>query len=60
MRGHLFSGRYKALLVDGSDTFYLRVVCNYVHLNPSRAGLIPEGEALAGYEWSSSIRIRNT
>jgi len=53
MRGHLFSGRYKALVVDGSDNFYLRVVCNYVHLNPSRAGLIPEGEALAGYDWSS-------
>ena len=26
MRGHVFAGRYKSLLVDGSDDFYLRVV----------------------------------
>jgi len=25
--GHLFSGGYKSLLVDGSDDFYLRSVC---------------------------------
>jgi len=25
--GHLFSGRYKALLVDGSGNGYLRTVC---------------------------------
>lgn len=53
MRGHLFAGRYKSLLVDGSDDLYLRVVCDYVHLNPVRAGLIaPEGE-LADHVWSS-------
>src|SRR6266480_2404283 len=38
--GHLFSGRYKALIVDGSGSGYLRTVCDYVHLNPVRAGLI--------------------
>jgi putative transposase len=53
MVGHLFAGRYKALLVDHSETFYLRVVCNYVHLNPARAGLIPAGRELSDYEWSS-------
>ena len=37
--GHLFSGRYKALVVDGGSPGYLRTVCDYVHLNPSRAGL---------------------
>ena len=26
--GHLFSGRYKALLVDGSGTGYLKTACN--------------------------------
>src|SRR5439155_3122841 len=31
--GHLFSGRYKSLLVDGSGTGYLKSVCDYVHLN---------------------------
>ena len=34
--GHVFSGRYKALLVDGSGG-YLKTVCDYVHLNPVRA-----------------------
>ena len=36
--GHLFSGRYKALVVDGSGTGCLQSVCNYVHLKPSAAG----------------------
>ena len=27
--GHLFSGRYKALVVDGSGTGYLKTVCDY-------------------------------
>ena len=31
MFGHLFSGRYKSLIVDGSGTGYLRTVCEYVH-----------------------------
>src|SRR5688572_30567837 len=29
--GHLFSGRYKSLLVDGSGNGYLKTVCDYVH-----------------------------
>jgi REP element-mobilizing transposase RayT len=53
MRGHLFAGRYKSLLVDGSDDMYLRVVCEYVHLNPVRAGLVTEEGELAEYAWSS-------
>ncbi len=40
--GHLFSGRYKALVVDGSGNGYLKTVCDYVHLNPVRAKLIAE------------------
>ena len=38
--GHLFAGRYKALVVDGSGNGYLRTVGDYVHLNPVRARLI--------------------
>jgi len=38
--GHLFSGRYKSLIVDGSGNGYLRTVCDYVHLNPARANLL--------------------
>lgn len=51
--GHLFSGRYKALPVDGSTTGYLKTVCDYVHLNPVRAGLLTQGQLLAVYPWSS-------
>jgi REP element-mobilizing transposase RayT len=36
--GHLFAGRYKALVVERSGNGYLRTVCDYVHLNPVRAG----------------------
>lgn len=53
LHGHLFAGRYKSLLVDGSDDFYLRVVCDYVHLNPLRAGILGPGQGLADYAWSS-------
>jgi len=51
--GHLFSGRYKALIVDGSGTGYLRTVCDYVHLNPARANLLKPGIALREYPWST-------
>jgi putative transposase len=51
--GHLFSGRYKSLVVDGSGDGYLKIVCDYVHLNPVRAKLIAPGEPLEKYRWSS-------
>ncbi len=51
--GHLFSGRYKALIVDGSGNGYLRTVCDYVHLNPVRAGLLAPEQPLRAYRWSS-------
>ncbi|MBI3849864.1 MAG: transposase [Verrucomicrobia bacterium] len=51
--GHLFSGRYKALIVDGSGNGYLRTVCDYVHLNPVRAKLIKPEQSLRAYPWSS-------
>jgi REP element-mobilizing transposase RayT len=51
--GHLFAGRYKALIVDGSGTGYLRTVCDYVHLNPVRAKLLKPEVALESFLWSS-------
>jgi putative transposase len=51
--GHVFSGRYKALLVDGSGNGYLKTVCDYVHLNPVRAKLLKAEDRLSGYPWSS-------
>ena len=51
--GHLFAGRYKALIVDGSGSGYLKTVCDYVHLNPVRAKLIQAGEPLKKFRWTS-------
>jgi len=51
--GHLFSGRYKSLIVDGSGTDYLRTVSEYVHFNPARANLLKPEEPLRNYIWSS-------
>ena len=53
--GHVFSGRYKALLVEGSGHGYLKTVCDYVHLNPVRAGLLKPAERLLAYPWSSLV-----
>src|SRR5438876_7051716 len=51
--GHLFSGRYKSLVVEGSGNGYLRTVCDYVHLNPVRAGLLKADVPLESFRWSS-------
>lgn len=51
--GHLFGGRYKGQLIDERAPFYLVQACNYVHLNPARAGLVSEDEPLERYSWSS-------
>ena len=53
--GHLFSGRYKSLIVDGSGRGYLRTVCDYVHLNPARARLLRKEEKLSDYRWRTEI-----
>lgn len=46
--GHLFQGRFKAILVDRDA--YLLEVCRYVELNPLRARMVRKPEA---WEWSS-------
>lgn len=46
--GHLFQGRYKAVLVD-ADSYLLELV-RYVHLNPVRANMVASPE---DYPWSS-------
>ena len=48
--GHLFQGRYKALLVEEGEP--LAQVCQYIHLNPVRAGLI-KVDQLRTYRHSS-------
>ncbi|HEX4121203.1 MAG TPA: transposase [Verrucomicrobiae bacterium] len=54
--GHLFQGRYKAIIIDGEAAGYFDVVGTYIHLNPVRAGLIRAGEQpLRQYRWSSYL-----
>lgn len=49
-RGHLFQGRYKALLVEPGNP--LVQVCHYIHLNPVRAG-VTSVECLGDYRHGS-------
>jgi putative transposase len=51
--GHLFQGRYKAQHIDERAPEYLQRACDYVHLNPARAGLVSGPEKLESYPWSS-------
>ena len=44
--GYVLSGRYKAQLVAGSGSGYLRTAGDYVPLNPVRAGLLKVEERL--------------
>ncbi|MBW2037988.1 MAG: transposase [Deltaproteobacteria bacterium] len=48
--GHLFQGRYKAILVEKES--YLLELCRYVVLNPVRAGLV---EHVDQWKWSSYL-----
>lgn len=46
--GHLFQGRYKAILCDKDE--YLLSLLKYIHLNPLRAKIV---KGLREYRWSS-------
>jgi REP element-mobilizing transposase RayT len=46
--GHLFQGRYKAILCD-KDAYLLSLI-KYIHLNPVRIGVVKE---VGKYPWSS-------
>jgi putative transposase len=55
-RGHVFQGRYKSVPIKGDDgdPYYFRIVADYIHLNPARAGLAGGSHGkLSSYRWSS-------
>ena len=56
-RGHVFQGRYKAVVVNGEERegCYFRIVADYIHLNPVRSGLVggETGQRLRTWRWSS-------
>jgi REP element-mobilizing transposase RayT len=49
-RGHLFQNRYKSIVCQ--EDRYLLELTRYIHLNPLRAGLVPDLEALGRYPWA--------
>jgi putative transposase len=51
--GHLFQGRYKAILIDHNN--YLLELSRYVHLNPVRAHLVERPEEYAHSSYRSYI-----
>ena len=48
--GHLFQNRYKSIVCE-EETYFQELV-RYIHLNPLRAGLVPDLERLDRYPWS--------
>lgn len=53
-RGHLFQGRYQAILIE--DMAALARVVDYIHLNPVRAGIVTAAQ-IAEFPWSSLRRF---
>ena len=53
--GRLFGDRYKSVLVEGTQASYYAKLCDYIHLNPFRAGLLSvnDGASILDYPWSS-------
>jgi len=48
--GHLFQNRYKSYIVE-EDSYLLELI-RYIHLNPIRAGIIPDLNRLAIYPYT--------
>jgi len=48
--GHLFQGRYKAIVVEADQ--YALELSRYIHLNPVRVGIVTNPE---NYRWSSYL-----
>ena len=46
--GHLFQGRFKAILIDADE--YLKPLSRYIHLNPVSAKIV---SSPSDYQWSS-------
>lgn len=47
--GHLFQNRYKSILCQ--EDAYLKELVRYIHLNPLRAGVVPDLKSLDRYPW---------
>jgi REP element-mobilizing transposase RayT len=56
--GHLFQNRYKSVVVEEEP--YLLELVRYLHLNPLRAGLVPDLRTLARYPWTGHSALLGT
>ena len=57
-RGRLFQNRYKSIVVE--EESYLLELVRYLHLNPFRAGVVPDLQALGTYPWSGHSALLGT
>ena len=54
LRGHVYQGRYKAMVIDSDEKEFIDRVGTYIHLNPVRAGMVSVRKGvLRRYRWSS-------
>jgi len=53
--GYLFQSRFKSILVE-ADPYLLELV-RYIHLNPPRAGMVSELDALDSYPWTGHAAL---
>ncbi len=53
--GHLFQNRYKSILCQ-EDSYFLELV-RYIHLNPIRAGIVPDMDGLDRFPFSGHSAI---
>lgn len=53
-RGHVFQGRYKAVVIEADSGNYFTTASSYIHLNPVRARILEDPQkGLRQYPWSS-------
>jgi REP element-mobilizing transposase RayT len=53
--GHLFQNRFKSIAVE-EEPYFLELL-RYIHLNPVRAGLVGDLDALDGYPWTGHAAL---
>lgn len=52
-RGHLFQGRFQALLIEADE--YLKELSRYIHLNPVRVKLVAKPEEYSGSSYPAFL-----
>lgn len=56
--GHLFQNRYKSIVCEEDP--YLLELTRYIHLNPLRAGVVHDMDALSKYRWTGHSVLMGT